>query len=1065
MANEKKSISGILGFMGVLLLLWCLPFHLAGLDPNRAISQYKIDTWNDETGLPQNSIFAILQTADGYLWLGTEEGVNRFDGVKFVTFDMGNTPALASNYICSLYEDSGKRLWLGTRRGGLLLYENGVFKNFLDKEGSPHEDIHCIAEGNDGEILIGTHEGGLYAFKDDTFRVYKVEDGLPENVVRDIHKRGDGSFWIATRKGFSLFKNNTFTNYSVDKNDLANYIRAVYEDSGKILWLGTFGGLYMMQNGVIRPAEINAKYPDTRIFTIFEDSDKNVWIGTVAQGLFRYKDGIFSHFSKEDGLSDNAVFSIAEDREGSLWIGTVYGGLNRLRDGKFKTFGVSEGLSDDVVFAIFEDRSNYLWIGTNNGLNRLKDGELIRFTTRDGLSNNVVDTIYEDSRGFIWVGTDVGLNQLRSSRSKIEKVREYKDHYTLAICEDGSGNLWVGTGRGLFKKGKNSTKLVEVEGVPTKHINVIYRDGNNNLWLSAHPDGLTKYNDKDKTFTLYTEEHGLVNNSIQYIYEDKNSVLWIGTANGLSRFKDGKFTGYSKKDGLFHNDIYYIQEDQKGYFWLSCNKGIFRVSKNDLNDFAEGKTAFIRSEAYGKDDGMRTSECNGGFQTSGCKTHDGKFWFSTMKGAAMIDPAHIAVNQVPPPVYIEKVLLDGVSADLNQKITVKPGVKRIEFHYTALSLLNPKKVKFKFLLNGYEEDWVDAAAQRVAYYTNLDAGNFRFQVIACNNDDFWNEEGAAAAFEVIPPLWLSWWFILLALSVFSVLSYVVINFFRKYIALSGFWKKQKFVGNYKLLDKIGVGGMGTVYKAENRTDKTQTVAIKVLKEELFEDESSRKRFKQEAVIVDQLDHPNIVRVFERGESKQSMFIAMELLEGRTLTDKISQDERLNILEALYIMSQVTDAIAKIHSKGIIHRDMKPDNVMLVKKGSDPNFVKLLDFGLARMQHQTRLTQSGMVIGTINYMAPEQISGAGFSGATDIYSMGVMFYEMLTGEKPFVGETTIDIMKQIIDKTPIEPIRFRFEVPTELNELIVQMMEKESDDRPDVEDVLETLKRIYSRLSD
>jgi ligand-binding sensor domain-containing protein/tRNA A-37 threonylcarbamoyl transferase component Bud32 len=1068
MIYNKKSVPAVMRFtrfLGVLLLLWCLPFHLAALDPDRAITQYQIDTWNDEKGLSQNSVFAIRQTADGYLWLGTEEGVNRFDGNKFVTFDMDNTPAMLSNYICTMFEDSRKRLWMGTRRGGLLAYEDGRFTHYSEKEGLLHEDIHCITEGPDGNIWIGTHRGGLYLFKNGRFRVYTVEDGLPNDVIRAIHKTGEGHFWIGTGDGFSLFENNKFTNYSIKKNDTANYIRAIYEDSSGTLWLGTNGGLYLMQGGKISPAKINAEYPDARIYTIFEDSDKNVWIGTVAQGLFRYRDGVFSQFSKKDGLSDNSVFSIAEDREGGLWIGTVYGGLNRLRAGKFKNFGVPEGLTDDVVFAVYEDSNNYMWIATNNGLNRLKNGEVIGFTTRDGLSNNVVDTIYEDSLGFIWVGTDVGLNQLKNYPSKILKVREYKDHYTLAVCEDGRGNLWVGTGRGLFKRSINSTKLVEIEDFPSKHVNVIYEDSDKNLWLSAHPKGLAKYSHEDKSFTLYTKEHGLPSNSIQCIYEDDGSVLWIGTADGLSRLKGGKFSSYSKKDGLFHGDIYSIQEDSNRNFWFSCNKGIFRVAKKDLNDFAEGKTELIRPFAYGKDDGMRTSECNGGFQTCGCKSSDGKLWFSTMKGVAMIDPARIPVNESLPPVYIENVLLDGVPADLNRKITVRPGIKRIEFHYTALSLLNPKKVKFKYLLDGYEEQWVDAATQRVAYYTNLDADTFRFQVIACNDDGFWNEKGAAVTFEVIPPFWWTWWFILLALSVFSVLSYIVINFFRKYVALSGFWKKQKLVGNYKLLDKIGSGGMGTVYKAENRTDKTQMVAIKVLKEELFEDESSRKRFKQEAVIVDQLDHPNIVRVFERGQSKHSMFIAMELLEGRTLTDKINKENRLDVLEGLHIMIQVTDAIAKIHSKGIIHRDMKPDNVMLVGKGNDPNFVKLLDFGLARMQHQTRLTQSGMVIGTINYMAPEQISGSGFSGATDVYSMGVMFYEMMTGEKPFVGETTIDIMKQIIDKTPIDPMRFRFELPAELNDLILRMVEKESEDRPEVEDVLDTLKRIYLRLSE
>jgi serine/threonine-protein kinase len=268
-----------------------------------------------------------------------------------------------------------------------------------------------------------------------------------------------------------------------------------------------------------------------------------------------------------------------------------------------------------------------------------------------------------------------------------------------------------------------------------------------------------------------------------------------------------------------------------------------------------------------------------------------------------------------------------------------------------------------------------------------------------------------------------------------------------------------------LLDKLGAGGMGTIYKAQNLMDKTKTVAVKVLREELFEDENNRKRFKQEAAIVDQLDHPNIVKVYERGQSRQTMFIAMELLEGKTLSKKIEEEGKIDISEGLHIMIQITDAMVKIHSKGIVHRDMKPENIMLIRKDNDPNFVKALDFGLARMQHQTRLTETGMVIGTINYIAPEQITGSESSGAADIYSMGVVFYEMLTGEKPFIGETTIDVMKQIIDKTPIEPIKFRHDIPTELNDMILQMMKKETKLRQNIKEVLETLRHIHSRRTE
>ncbi|HLP57394.1 MAG TPA: protein kinase, partial [Candidatus Deferrimicrobium sp.] len=834
------------------------------------------------------------------------------------------------------------------------------------------------------------------------------------------------------------------------------------------LWFGTLKGLFMMKNGTgaITPSSFNTAFPNMSITTIFADNDKNIWIGTTARGVFRYKpdDGTFANLFKENGLADDYVRTITADQEESIWIGTAYGGLCRLRDGKFKTYGTHEGLIDEVAFAIFEDSRHYLWIGTDNGLTRLKDGGgPVNFDTRNGLSNASVNTIYEDRSGSIWVCTVNGLNRLQNTPAQTVKIKQYiPEDFVLSVAEDSSGNLWAGTTKELLKKEKNSTGwqkiYFEISGGEKqyfKHVNLIYEDKNKNMWFSVHvyPRGLVKWD--GRAFTLYNDKKGL-SSSLQCIYEDKDGVFWLGSANGLFRFKDETFTHLTMKDGLFNNNIYQILEDNQGNFWFSCNKGFFTVSKKELNDYANTKTGAILCKAYNKDDGMRSPECNGGFQSAGCKTGDGNLWFPTNKGAVTINPGKIAINKLPPPVLIEQVLLDGVPTVRGEEIKIKPGVKRIEFRYAGLSFRVPQRVRFKYRLEGYNNDWMDAGNTRVATYTNLDAGTYRFQVQACNDDGIWNEQGAAVDFDVIPPFTETWLFRILALTAFALFSYLFINFINKYLNLVNFWNRQKYVGKFKLLDKIGSGGMGTVYKAENTMERNEKVAIKVLREELFDDEKNRKRFKQEAAIIDQLDHPNIIKIYERGQSHHSMYIAMELLEGKTLTRKIEEEGKLDLFDSLHIMTQVTEAVAKIHSKSIIHRDMKPDNVMLIQKNNDPHFVKLLDFGLAKMEHQTRLTQTGMVIGTINYMAPEQIAGTEVTGATDIYSIGVMFYEMVTGKKPFTGETTIDIMKEIIEKIPVEPVKFRADIPPALSDLILQMMAKKRIERPATGEVLKNL---------
>lgn len=1036
------------------------------LNPQKAVTQYIIDSWTAETGLPQSSVWAVLQTSDGYLWIGTEEGLVRFDGVKFTVFDEDNTPAMTTNYIRCLYEDSKKNLWIGTLSGGLLRYKNGEFKPFKGEEEFSRLTIYAILEDSLNNIWIKTDEQGLFQWNEraNSCRVYKQKDGLPANVIRSICLDSEGNLWVSTPKGLYRFNDNRFISCTKGDDSKRKSLGAILVDSEKNLWIGTTKGLFQLKEGKFIHYPVGKNSP-TIIRTMFEDRDKNLWIATKDTGLVRYNNGKFSILTQKDGLLANDVLAITEDREGNLWVGTAGGGLNRLKDGKFTTITSKEGLSDDIVFSIYEDSKGYLWFGTNSGLNRYKNGAFIHFAFQQGLTHNTVNIIYEDRQGYIWAGTDGGLNLLKYSQHRILKINDYlRDHYILAIMEDQSGHLWVGTFNGAIKiKGRQILETItQKDGLATGYVNFIYEDSRGNIWFSTLRGGVTRY--KDGQFTVFTTKNALAANTAHCIYEDADAVLWIGTNNGLSRFKDGKFTSFTKKDGLFHDNIFQVLEDSKERLWMSTNKGIFCIDKKDLNDFAEGRANHIESVVYGKDDGMKSHECNGGYQGAGCKTKEGKLWFPTVKGAVFIDPDHIFTNKIPPPVFIEQVLLDGAAADPDQKIVIQPGIKRMEIHYTALSYANPQKVQFKYKLEGYDDHWINAFSQRKAFYTNLDADTYTFNVIACNDDGLWNDTGAAITVQVIPPYWNTWWFRVIAIFSFAIFSYLVIHFFRKYITLAAFWKKQKYVGKFKLMDIIGTGGMGAVYKAKNLMDKSETVAIKVLKEEMFSDESSRKRFKHEAAIIDQLDHPNIVKVIERGESKQNLFIAMEYLQGKTLTEKIIDDERLDINEALHIMIQIADALAKIHSKNIIHRDLKPDNIMLIEKKGDPNFVKLLDFGLARTQYQTRLTQTGIVIGTISYLSPEQISGKRPYAASDIYALGTIFYEMLTGDKPFMGETTTDIMKQILDKIPVEPLRFRGDIPQELNHLIMRLLEKEIKSRPVIFDVLAHLQEIESNLS-
>ena len=1065
---DRSKKSNWLGFtlLGAGLFFLISIYGLA-LDPTKGVTQYITVTWDTEKGLPQNLVSCILQTRDGYLWIGTQDGLTRFDGIKFTIFDEDNTPAIGNNSIQVLFEDSRGILWIGTL-GGVSAYNpaTGLFKRYGKPEGITTGNIYCIAESKDHILWIGTGDGGLFRFDGKQFKAYTTQQGLLSNYIRSLCFDHKGNLWISTSGGMVKFEDNTFTNF-IAENTLGD--RSIYctlEDSMHRLWVGTDKGLYLMENGIFIQQNAGPDSQAWKVRTLYEDENKAIWIGTELHGLTRFSRGVFSAWNKNTGFPDNFIRSITGDREGSVWVGTAYAGLIQLKNGKFFNYTSQEGLPDNFVFPIYTDSKGYVWIGTTSGLARYKDGEFIRFTTEHSLTNNNVESVFEDASGKIWVGTDEGINLLRNSPTEIIKEAEYlKDFYIVSIMVDKFGDTWVGTLNGLKKIIKSTGAVEDLSnkaGVPSNAIAFIHEDQNGNTWIGGNPGGLSRY--KEGKFTLYTELDGLSSNALNCIYEDSASVLWIGSNNGLSRFKDEKFFNFTKKDGLYDKVVYQVLEDKHGNFWMSSNKGIFRIPKKAFNDLAAGKIKHLESAVFDKNSGMPTNECNGGFQYAGCKAPDGKLWFPTTHGVVVIDPENIKTNPFPPLVAIDAVFIDGISSDFRREVKILPKMKRLEIHFTALSFQNPKQVKFRYKLEGYEDDWIDAGANRNVSYTNLDGGNYTFKVIACNDDGLWNTTGTSFAVLVIPPFWKTPWFIISSLVIFSILSYLIIAFFRKYLAMVNFFNRQKYVGKFKLLEKVGAGGMGTVYKAVNMMDKTETVAIKVLKEEMFTDEKNVKRFKQEAAIIDQLDHPNIVRIIERGQAKNNLFIAMEYLDGKTLSQKIKDEKQLDISEAIHIMLQISEALGKIHSKNIIHRDMKPDNIMLVTKNNDPNYVKILDFGLAKTQFQTRLTQTGVVIGTISYMAPEQISGKGAFIASDIYSLGTMFYEMLTGDKPFLGDTTIDTMRKIMDITPDEPSKFRQDSSPELDNLIMWMLNKKKEIRPTIFEVHEALQIIQSQLS-
>jgi PAS domain S-box-containing protein len=734
--------------------------HLSfALDPNKAVTQYIHDVWQKEDGLPQLSVNALVQTQDGYIWVATQEGLARFDGVQFTVFDRKKIKEIKHNNIFAIYEDKKGNLWIGSA-GGLNRLEGKNFTVYTSEDGLSNDFVRSIYEDRQGNLWIGT-DNGLNLFKDNKFTIYTTKNGLSSNIVSSILEDSRGNLWIGTNKGLNRFKGGKFTRFTTNNGLSDDNVRAIYEDSEENLWIGTDGGgLNRFKDGEFTVYNTEAGLSNDFVQVIYGDKMGNLWIGTN-EGLNRFKDGKFSAYTTKEGLSDNMVRSICEDREENLWIGTFSGGLNRLKDGKFVAYTTAEGLSADLAFPVYQDRQGTMWIGTfGGGLNRLQEGKFTSYTRKEGLGNNNVRSICEDKEGSLWISTyGSGIARFKDGKfTRFTTTEGLSDNNVRAIYEDSRGRLWIGTYGGGLNRFANGKFIVynTKNGLSDNFVIIIYEDKKQNLWIGTR-EGLNRFN--DGKFTTYTIKDGLSNNAVFALYEDQEGCLWIGTyGGGLNRLKDGEFTSYTTNEGLFDDVVFRILEDGKGNFWMSCNKGIFTVKKKELNDFADGKIDSITSISYDEDDGMRSSECSGGSYPAGWKAPDGKLWFPTVKGVTVIDPENIKINVRPPPVIIEKVIVDGEPIEPGASIKLPSGKKNFEFHYTGLSFTAPKKVKFKYILAGYNNKWIDAGTRRIAYYTSIPPGHYHFKVIACNDDGVWNETGTLFEFDLKPYFYQTWWF-------------------------------------------------------------------------------------------------------------------------------------------------------------------------------------------------------------------------------------------------------------------------------------------------------------------
>lgn len=764
----------IVPIAALLLGLALGPFASAVSTVLRPGSPYTIDVWDTEDGLPQNSVIAMVQTGDGYLWLGTLNGLTRFDGRRFTVFDGGNTPELRSSRIVKLFEDSGTNLWVGTETAGIVRFGAGRAETFQLGEAGREGRLAGICEDASGAVWLYTADGQLGQYRAGKLDVGRVGANRT-SVCRALIAEKDGLVWVGTdwrQRGVK-----PGAGFAGPELPVAAELPAAKLD---FLLAGQRGGYWRLADGRIQRWTTNRLARDFGIYpwaaqvtAACEDRAGNLVVGTLGGGVYWFDEsGKAAHLTTEQGLTKNYILSLAVDREGNLWVGTDGGGLNRVRR---QVFDVVEAVRDQTVQSTCEGAAGGLWVGINSGgLIFLKDGERRTFGVKDGLLNLYVRSVFLDREQELWVGTFGGLFQWAENSFRRAPGAEALNPEITAIQQDRAGRLWVGTQGGLACRAGDAWKIFTTrDGLTADDVRAIAEDAEGNLWFGT-ANGLTRW--RAGQFTA----GGLAGEVISSLHADAAGDLWAGTeGNGLARLRGGRWSRFTTSDGLVSNSIGYLLEDGQGNLWIGSYSGLMRVAMRALNEFVSGSTNLIAGRVFGRSDGLPTSECTQGSQPTACRTRDGRLWFPTIKGLVAIEPARLQQNLNPPPVVIEAVIVEGrapgatgLRAAAPAAVVIPPGKERLEIQFTSLNLTARERARFKYRLEGHEKNWSEAGGDtRSVTYSKLPPGHYLFRVTAANEDGVWNNTGSTLAVIVLPPFWRTWWF--LGLSAAGLLGLVV----------------------------------------------------------------------------------------------------------------------------------------------------------------------------------------------------------------------------------------------------------------------------------------------------
>jgi ligand-binding sensor domain-containing protein/signal transduction histidine kinase len=730
---------------------------------------YSRRVWQTQDGLPQDTINALVQTRDGYLWIGTSSGLARFDGFRFTVFNHENTPALREESIYSLYCSRDGTLWVGTEGGGLVRYRAGAFELFATNEGLTNGFVRTIHEDSRGNLWVGT-DRGLFRFE--SGKLIRVDNtaGIPAMSVHAMLEDRQGRLWVG---GFGLLVlSDGPAVYRSSKSLADNSVRALAESNDGTIWVATIGGLHRVRGG--DPASVFTTSPITPHNTsfLYHTKDDALWAGTYGQGLFRYRGEETTMYRAATLLPDNHILTLLEDSESNFWVGTQ-NGLLRLSRSVVSTVATGAPGAPESIKTVYQDPDGSIWMTSLTGtLYHLQGSQAMPAELPAAAAGLVVRTVFRDSTGTLWIGTN-GEGALRITSQGVERYtmkQGLSNDFVRAFCETRDGSIWIGTDGSLSRwRSGGFQNFYSAEGLAYDSIRALLEARSGDLWV-ATDGGVSRFHDgvlvRDPRLAALDGE------KVWAMHEDADGGLWFGTPGaGLFLLQADKLTNFTTKHGLASNKIHQILEDPRANLWLSSPSGVFSVKRQDLQQTLSNPSHRPAISLYGTSEGMETNQMNGGVQPAGAITASGEVWFPSTRGAVRIVPDQSPQASVPH-VLIEQVIADGQEALLKDTIEVGPGEGRLEIHYTAIRLRSSERIRFRYLLEGFDREWTETAGRRVAYYTNLPAGSYRFRVAAYEVDDPRYSAEAVASIRLRPRFYKTIWFVGLCAAILAAAGMV-----------------------------------------------------------------------------------------------------------------------------------------------------------------------------------------------------------------------------------------------------------------------------------------------------